>query len=302
MASRVFRGTIGGSNFMPANMLPDIPGYNLERKIATGGMSTVFLGRKLNLEQPLAIKVFDSASANPADVKRFLREARIMASLKHPHIVKTYDVGMLDDARIYLATEYLPGGDLEERRKKGMKENIALQLLIELATTLEYVHKQDLVHCDIKPANILFREDDSLVLADFGLATNYQGFRLKTRSDNILCTANYSSPEQVQGLPLDQRSDIYSLGIVFLEMLTNENPFADENSRQAMINQVKLPLPILQGRLARYQPLLERMLAKKPEDRFATMTECMICLDRIMAEATGLHPVITDDMISSHQA
>jgi len=271
-------------------MALQIPNYSVKSKLAIGGMSTVYLAKKHSKTRTLAVKVFNPDKHSHQFTENFLREAKTLATLKHKNIVPLYDINLLDSGELYMAMEYIPGGDLEDRKKRGLPENNALQVLIELGHVLEYLHKNNIVHCDIKPANILFREDNSVVLIDFGICRNLEHSGQNEKSAVAIGSPEYSSPEQAQGLPLDPRTDIYSLGVVFLEMLTGENPFKGDTQRHSSLNHLHMPIPRLSGRQTRYQELLNKMLAKQPHDRFKNMTECMECLDSILVGGTVIQP------------
>jgi serine/threonine protein kinase len=177
--------------------------------------------------------------------------------------------------------EYLQGGDLEERLTKSVSEEMALRVLRELVNALKFVHSKGIIHRDIKPANILFRQDNTLVLTDFGIAKTINNDVGLTQAGMIVGSAAYGSPEQMQGLTLDTRTDIYSVGVLFLEMLTGTNPFKAETFVNTAMNHIQLDIPRLQGSQARYQPLLNKMLGKTPKERFASMELLSGMLDTI---------------------
>lgn len=249
----------------------NIPGYKIERLIARGGMAEVYLAEQLSLGREVAIKVMDAHTGDQDFAERFLHEARLVAALNHSNLVTIYDFGQLAGGRLFLSMEYLQGGDLEERLTKGVSEETALRILRELVNALKFVHSKGIIHRDIKPANILFRQDDTLVLTDFGIAKTINNDVGLTQAGMIVGSAAYGSPEQMQGLTLDTRTDIYSVGVLFLEMLTGNNPFKAETFVNTAMNHIQLDIPRLQGSQARFQPLLNKMLGKTPKERFASM-------------------------------
>jgi len=258
-----------------------IPGLNVERLIAKGGMAEVYLAEQKSLGRKVAVKLLDAQSGDPEFATRFLHEAKLVAALHHNNIITIYDFGKLDDGRLFLSMEYLPGGDMETRLKGGMNEKEALRILKELARGLNFIHQKNIIHRDIKPANVLFRQDGSLVLTDFGIAKEKETKDVSvTQAGMTVGSPAYSSPEQAQGRILDHRSDIYSVGVVFFEMLTGANPFRSDTNINTAIKHIQMPIPALPGKYSRYQPMIEKMLAKNPRDRFASMLEVLEFLDK----------------------
>jgi len=265
-----------------------VPGLTVERLIARGGMAEVFLAEQKSLGRKVAVKVMDLRSGDVEFSTRFLQEAKLLASLSHNNIITIYDFGTLDNGRLYLTMEYLPGGDLEKRIKKGaLPEADAIRILKELARALQFVHKQGVVHRDIKPANILFRQDGSLVLTDFGIAKGKQQDAGVTQTGMTVGSPAYSSPEQAQGLELSFATDLYSVGVVLLEMFLGSNPYRADTSIDTAIKHIQMAVPRLRGKLARYQPLLDRMLAKKPKERFKSMLDMLEALDQLTGDTSG---------------
>ncbi len=258
-----------------------IPGYRIERLLAKGGMANVYLAHHLDMDREVAIKAFHLNAANARFTERFLAEARMLGSLHHINIISIYDMGVLDNGGLYITMEYVQGGDLEKLQKEGLAENQALNVLIEMAFALQFLHNNNMIHCDIKPANILFRRDGTLILTDFGIAKRFQHTD-QERSPITEGSPDYCSPEQAQGLPLDQRTDIYSLGVVFLKMLTGKNPYRGPTVRDSLMNHLQMDIPVLTGKQARYQPLLNNMLAKSTNERFSSMRECLDMLDELL--------------------
>jgi serine/threonine protein kinase len=258
-----------------------IQGLKIERLIAKGGMAEVYLAEQTSLGRKVAVKVLDSGSKDPEFIERFLHEAKLVAALHHNNIITIYDFGRLDNNRLFLSMEYLPGGDMETRLKKGISEKETLHILKELARGLNFIHQKHIIHRDIKPANILFRQDDSLVLTDFGIAKAGDDKVTVTQTGMTVGSPAYSSPEQAQGKVLDHRTDIYSVGVVMYEMLTGVNPFRANTNIDTAIKHIQMPVPALPGKFSRYQAVLNKMLAKEPKDRFASMLEVLDALDAL---------------------
>ncbi|CDH45877.1 serine/threonine-protein kinase [Candidatus Contendibacter odensensis] len=253
--------------------MPQIPGYRIEKIIGKGAMSTVYLAIRESLGRPVALKVLTpKLAADPTFHKRFIKEGRIIAKLGHPHIVLTWDAGSNEDI-YYIAMEYLEAGTLKERIKAGLTPEQAVNILCQIAQALDYAHRQNCIHRDIKPANILFRNPEVAVLSDFGIAKNLEDKTQLTAAGWRLGTPNYMSPEQALGKPVDSRCDLYSLGIVFYEMLTGTRPYQGADAFEIALMHVKGPIPTLPEPLRRFQPVLDRLLAKHPEARFASGEE-----------------------------
>ncbi|MDY0296015.1 MAG: bifunctional serine/threonine-protein kinase/formylglycine-generating enzyme family protein [Acidobacteriota bacterium] len=253
---------------------PKIPGYRIEKELGKGGMADVYLAVQENLERPVAIKVLLPALfRDDSFAHRFVREARTAASFKHPHILEIYDIGQ-DEHSHYIVMEYLPGGSLAGLIESGpLQPENALAIFSAIASALDYAHGEGFIHRDVKPDNILFRKDGTPVLCDFGIARAVGSATRLTKTGMSVGTPHYMSPEQARGKKLDGRSDIYSLGVVFYEMLTGKVPFEAEDSVAVAIAHVQDPVPGLPGHLAKYQPLVDKLLAKDPDQRPQTGKE-----------------------------
>ncbi len=267
--------------------MPRISGYQFEKIIGKGAMSTVYLALQESLGRRVAIKVLSPGLAgDPIFSKRFIKEARIIGKLGHPHIVTIFDAGNLDDV-YYIAMEYLEGGTLKERIKAGLTPDQAVTILCQIARALGRAHQQHCIHRDIKPANILFRNPDTALLSDFGIAKNTLDKTQLTAAGWRLGTPNYMSPEQALAKPTDARSDLYSLGVVFYEMLTGTRPFQGADAFDIALKHLKEPVPILPEPLGRFQPAIDRLLAKESEERFASAEELVEAVQDAMAGKTA---------------
>lgn len=255
----------------PVDVTPVIPGYRVEKRISGGAMGQVYLATQDTLERPVAIKVMSpSLSIDATFRQRFLKEGKILAHLRHPHIVTIHDIGECLN-QYYMVMEYVEGGTLRERIDKGLTAEQSANILRQVASALGHAHRQGFIHRDIKPANILFRDDDNAVLSDFGIAKAYEDRSHLTETGFAVGTIRYMSPEQAQGVALDGRSDLYSLGLVFLEMLTGSRP------NRTLDGYVESLPPALY----RYRGLVNKLLAAHPDERFANAEELIKALDQI---------------------
>jgi serine/threonine protein kinase len=218
--------------------------------------------------------------------ERFLREYDLVAHLEHPNIGRIYDIGVADD-HLYLAMEYFAGGDLRARMREPLPWRTALGYLRQLAAALGALHAIGVLHRDVKPGNILLREDGSLAFIDFGLARQLGLESDITGNGAIFGTPHYMSPEQGHGLPLDERSDLYSLGVVLYEMLTGEKPYVAETPLAVIYHHANAPIPHLPAPASHLQPLLDALLAKSPADRPGSAEEIVVRIDELLDRAAA---------------
>jgi tetratricopeptide (TPR) repeat protein len=277
----------------------EIPGYSIEREIGRGGMARVYLAVQKKFGRLVAVKVVSPQyTADPSFGKRFVREARIIAQLSHPNIVQVHDAGVHEDC-YYLVMEYLRGGDLNRRLKRGLHMQAAISVVKDIARGLDSAHAKGYVHRDIKPENILFREDGSAVLSDFGIARVISTGSSITQDGTVVGTPQYMSPEQAAGRALDGRSDIYSLGVVFFRMLTGEVPYKADSAVAVGIRHLQDPIPRLPSHLSALQGVIERFLAKRPEARFQTGAEVIAALDGVRAAGLVPNSVIKTEVVTT---
>lgn len=248
----------------------EINGYRVIRKIGSGGMSTVYLAERIEDKQQLVMKIMDSKLCEDNEfLMRFIQEYGIISKIDSPHIVKIYDQGFTD-RHVYIAMEYFAKGDLRARIKSGITPQEALDLLGQVAAALQAIHENGIVHRDLKPENIMFRDDGSLAIVDFGIAKLMSDANSLTQTGHILGTPYYLSPEQARGEALDGRSDLYSTGIMFFEMLARRRPFTATTPIAMVSKHLNDPIPRLPAGLERYQELIDILMAKSASERFAS--------------------------------
>ena len=262
----------------------EIPGYTIIRELGRGGMATVYLAKQDRLGRKVALKVMQPLPNTGDDfTARFIKEGRIIAQLQHPKIVTIYDFDIVDGYH-YFSMEHLPNGTLSDAILKGMSVERAVEITCGIAEALAIAHDHGVIHRDIKPQNVLFRADGTPVLTDFGIARAAGAGAEVTQVTNfgmIIGSPRYMSPEQSQSKPVDARSDLYSLGVAFYEMLTKEQPYQAADAISLAMKHCTAPIPVLERPLKRYQPILEKLLAKRPEDRFGSAQDLISALNSL---------------------
>jgi tRNA A-37 threonylcarbamoyl transferase component Bud32/DNA-binding NarL/FixJ family response regulator len=265
-----------------------IPGYRRARKLASGSVSDLYLAESIEAGEMVALKVTrDARRADGVDqtFERFLQEYEIVRSVRHPHVVHIHDLGVTDDYA-YLVMEYFARGDLRAQMRRGaLNAARALRYAREIAEALDAIHQAGILHRDLKPGNVMIRDDGSLALIDFGLA-KHQALKMEiTDKGLIFGTPHYMSPEQGHGQPTDARSDLYALGVVLHELLTGAKPFEADNPMAIIYQHAKAPVPRLPAASSWLQPCLDRLLAKAPADRYGSAAEAERALDAALEEA-----------------
>lgn len=261
-----------------------VKGYRVLSKIGEGGMSNVFLAERESDGTQVALKILNARPSDDKELlRRFIQESALISDIDHTNVVRIYDKGFTDDYA-YIAMEYFTGGSLKDVIAQGLTPRQALSLLAQAAAALSEIHRLGIVHRDVKPANMMLRADGTMVLADFGIAKRSEGSMERTVHGEFFGTPYYISPEQANGKPATERSDIYSLGIIFYEMLMNRRPFDGSSIVELISQHVHAPVPRLPDALADYQRLLDDMLAKNPDERLQNAEEVLNAIDRVWTQ------------------
>ena len=249
---------------------PAIPGYRCIRPIGQGGMSRVFLVERLRDGAHLALKFADGSVSEDSEVLyRFVEEYGLLEQVRHPNVLQIYDQGVTDDV-LFIVMEYLPGGTLKQYiGNKGMEPQRAWSVLREMVQALAEVHRMGIIHRDIKPENIMLRSDGAAVLGDFGVARRIYKARNPGPVEYIVGTPYFMSPEQALGEAEDERTDIYSMGAVFFNMLTGEKPYQGGTLEEIVQQHLHAPVPQLPPQHRHLQFFLDRMMAKDHERRYS---------------------------------
>ena len=262
----------------PEPVKPVVEGFKIASQIGKGAKSRVYLAERETDQQTVVLKIIDLDLVNEhAHVKRFVEEAELVSGLSSPYVVRVFEHGFTDDCG-YMAMEFFPRGDLKHRIEIGLTHADAVHCLANIAYSLQAIHAVGIVHRDLKPANVMFRHDDTLALADFGISRRLATESELRKTGRVLGTPHYMSPEQGRGRPVDVRNDIYSLGVMFYEMLTGDKPFRAATPAGLIQEHMNTPIPLLPSRMRRYQALLEKLLAKEPDERYQSADELLAAL------------------------
>lgn len=255
------------------------------RLIGQGGFSRVYLAERSHDRAPVVLKIIDTLQVSDQSVvQRFIREAQIIGAISDPHVVKVFDQGFTPEYG-YISMEFFQQGDLKQKIEKGVPPALAVDYMRGIARGLLAIHAEGIIHRDLKPGNIMFRADGSLAIADFGIAKRVNETQDLTAASGVLGTPSYLSPEQAMGLTLDFRSDLYSAGIIFFELLAGRKPYRADSPAGLVYQHLHAEIPRLPTTLATLQPVIDLLLAKDPAGRFASAAELLETLDDWMPES-----------------
>lgn len=279
--------------------------YTLVELLGSGGMAQVYIAHDEVLDRDVALKILREQYADDEEfVERFRREARSAAGLSHPNIVSVYDQGRSEDGAYYMAMEYVPGGTLKDRiwRDGALAPDVAAGVALQIADALQAAHERGVIHRDIKPQNVLVTGSGGIKVADFGIARAASATRV-TRTDHILGTAGYMSPEQAKGELVGPGSDLYSLGVVLYEMLIGNLPYeADSALAQTMKHINELPPSPREANPEVPEALnavTMKLLAKNPERRYPSAAALISDLERARSALPLARAEETEKMTTS---
>jgi DNA-binding response OmpR family regulator/predicted Ser/Thr protein kinase len=263
-----------GGAFMPADF---IPGYTIHGTIGESEKAAVYVATSAALGHNVALKVSKTLRDEAAGRQFLEREYTAIVAIRDPAVVRIYDYGVHAGYE-YLVMEYLPTGDLKARMQQKLTREEALRYVEQIAQALGVVHQAGLLHRDLKPPNVMLRENGDVALIDFGLARALDGSTPSTRTGVLRGSPYYMSPEQALGEVLDARSDFYSLGIMYYEMLTGRKPYTGGSAMDVLQQHVNAPAPELPRSLAHNGPFLAKLLAKNRDERFASAAEVLAAI------------------------
>ena len=266
----------------------DIAGYRLLKKIAHSSSATVYLARNGDRAQLVALKVQtirELPGVSEEHRQRFARECEILSSLNHRSIADVIDFGITPDY-LYLALEYFPCGSMRERLKNPVSESDAVNYARQIGAALQVVHAAGIIHRDLKPSNIMLTTDNRVVLIDFGSARAQLVGHDLSRSDLMTGTPYYACPEQIGGGDPDQRGDLYSLGVIFYEMLAGRVPFRGTTLAEIFDGHRHRAVPPLPASRSRFEPLIQRLLAKSPDERLPSAQRFLNALELVASART----------------
>ncbi|MEN8194570.1 MAG: serine/threonine-protein kinase, partial [Bacteroidota bacterium] len=277
--------------------------YKILEKLGGGGMGVVYKALDLKLDRSVALKFLPPSFSNDEETKqRFIHEAKSASSLQHYNICTIHEIDETDEGQLFICMDLYEGETLKKKIKKGsIKTNDIVEIAIQIAKGLEKAHEKEIVHRDIKPANIFVRNDGTVKILDFGLAKSALGSTM-TQLGSTMGTIAYMSPEQSKGEEVDHRTDIWSLGVVMYEMLTEKLPFKGEydsaiiysivNEEPDLINKYRSDIP------SELLHILNRALEKDPEERYQSVNDMLIDLKRLKRDTSGASK-ISDNLFSS---
>jgi serine/threonine-protein kinase PpkA len=263
-----------------------LQGYRVLRRLGGGGMSSVYLARREPDGELLVLKILPLEQGSGEATARFMREFTLLSRIRHPHVVTIFNQGCAEHVA-YIAMEYFENGDLRGRMKAPMAAAAAVAVARQVASALAATHALGIIHRDLKPENLMVRANGDVVLADFGIARVAGGAGSSqptlTHAGVLLGSPSYMSPEQIAGQQLSARADLYSLGVLLHELLVGRRPFEAVTLMELLYLQARQPAPRLPAGLEALQPVLDRLMAKRPADRYASAQEVDLALIRAAA-------------------
>lgn len=262
-----------------------IGNYRIIDTLGEGASSKVYLAEREPDGERIALKILNRETGDDPDLlQRFVQEAAMIARIGHPNIVQIFDHGFTEDCA-YIAMEYFPRGSLKQAVAGALSARQALSLLAQAASALAEIHRHGIVHRDVKPSNFMVRDNGVIALADFGVAKDLSADITKTQKGVSFGSPYYLSPEQAQGVTTDYRADLYSLGVIFYEILTGRRPYEADSLPDLIRMHVEDPPPKLPPELADCQEIIDGLLAKDPAQRYQSAEAVLDAVDSVWTRA-----------------
>jgi len=245
----------------------NLPQYSISHKLGESSRAAVYLAHSMSLGRNVALKISKPTVEDSDECNEFAREYAAISAVRHPSVVEIYDYGF-HDGREFISMEYFPCGDMKMRLQQPITIREGLEFTLRICQALQVIHQAGLIHRDLKPPNVMLREDGSIVLIDFGIAKGAELGGRSTAVGVLRGSPYYMSPEQAQGLSLDARSDLYSVGVILFELLSGNKPYTGTSAMEVMQQHVHGPRPRLPSECIAYEALLERFMARQRDERF----------------------------------
>jgi serine/threonine protein kinase len=281
---------VGTRQGLPGEPSLQLPGLRLLCHVAAASLGEVYLAVRESDGLPLAVKVLRlGGRTRPEHLERLVREQALLAGVDHPHVIRIHDAGRVEDCA-WLAMEYFERGDLRCELGRPLAPHRVHALVTQLGLALQAVHAAGIVHGDVTPQNVMLRSDGSVVLSDFGIARSLDagsGLAVPAPAPERIGTPFYLSPEQARGEPVGPPSDLYSLGVMLHEMLTGTRPFHADSLELLLARHQSAPTPRLPASQSEWQPVLDRLMAKQPAERYPDATALLADLARLAQPGGG---------------
>jgi hypothetical protein len=277
----------------------NVPQYSILHRLGESSRAAVYLAHSASLGRNVALKISKPIVDSTDECNEFAREYAAISAIRHPSVVEIYDYGF-HDGREFISMEYFPCGDLKMRLQQPITIKEALEFTLRICEALQVVHAAGLIHRDLKPPNVMLRENGAIVLIDFGIAKGAELGGRSTAVGVLRGSPYYMSPEQAQGGPLDARSDLYSVGVILFELLSGNKPYTGSSAIEVMQQHVYGPRPRLSAQLLQYEALLEHFMARQRDERFPDAISATAALASALERITPL--IGTDDEVVAQGA
>ncbi len=277
----------------------ELPGYMIRRGLKSTSSAQVFLATQTSSRRDVVIKVLEPLIRdNELDGKAFVRQTSNVASMSHPHVIHIYDYGV-QDGMPFVVMDHMRKGDLTQKLAEGLEIHDLIRVINQVSSALDYAHTKGVIHLDVKPENILFSGSDVAVLSDFGIA-EFEGEKNSgPERPTVWGTPAYMSPERAMGHETDGRTDFYSLGVVFYQMLTGQLPYRPDRGGNVALRQARDPVPRLPDQFSTLQPIVDGCLAKSPDDRFARGDDLRRALAEISTEGIIPNAAVRSEVVTT---